>query len=546
MKVLALMLQLLLAGSAFAQHENHPAANTNKPATLFTGLSDTHHPVSTKIAAAQQYFDQGLALLFAFNHDEAARSFQHAAELDPNLAMAYWGVALVNGQNYNLGPLPDREKAAYEAIQKALPMIGNLPENERDYINALAKRYSPDPKADFQKLGVDYKNAMGELVKKYPDDLDAATLYAESIMNLRPWKLYTPDGKPAEGTEEIVAVLESVLKRNPNHIGANHYYIHAVEASRTPERALASAYRLKTLAPAAGHLVHMPAHIHMRIGDYENAAAANAQGADADRAYIKARGAEGLYPLMYYNHNLHFFAIARAFEGHFADAKKAADELVAFAKPMVKEMAMLDAFTPTDTLLLVRFHKWDDILKQAEPDKASMPYTNGIWHFAQGLANTGLGKLDKAESELSRLREIVKATPADASLGLNNTVNVLLVAENLLAGKLAMAKKDPKAAIEFFQKGIAAEDALNYTEPADWYIPVRESLGSALMVSKDYAEAEKVFRADLEKNPRNGRSLFGLLESLKAQKKTIAAQFVQKEFETSWKNADTKLQIADL
>jgi tetratricopeptide (TPR) repeat protein len=536
---------LLLASSAFAQHQNHPPSHDEKEAKLFTGLSDLQHPVSTKNAEAQKYFNQGLALLYAFNHDEAARSFQHAAELDANLAMAYWGIALANGANYNLGPLPDREKAAYEAIQKALALKSKAAENEQDYINALAKRYSPDPKADFQKLGVDYKNAMSELVKKYPDDLDLATLYAESCMNLRPWKLYTKDGKPEDGTEEIVATLESVLKRNPNHIGANHYYIHAVEASNTPERGLASAYRLKTLAPAAGHLVHMPAHIHMRIGDYENAAAANAQGAEADRAYIKARGPEGFYPLMYYNHNVHFFTIARAFEGNFADAKKGADEIVKFAMPMVKEMAMLDAFTPTDTLILVRFHKWDEILKQPEPDK-SIPYTHAIWQFAQGCAYTAKGKLSDAEGALNRLRAKIKDLPKDASLGLNNTADVLKVAENLLAGKIALAKKDNQSAFEYFRAGIIAEDALNYTEPADWYIPVRESLGSALMMNKDYAEAEKVFRADLAKNPRNGRSLFGLLESLKAQNKTIAAQFIQKELETAWKNADTKLRIEDL
>jgi tetratricopeptide (TPR) repeat protein len=545
MKKLALFFIFLLPITAFSQHQNHPTAASEKPATMFSGLSDLHHPVSTANAEAQKFFNQGLALLFAFNHDEATRSFKQAAKLDANLAMAYWGIALANGQNYNLGPLPDREKAAYEAIQKALPLAAKAPENERDYINALAKRYSPDPKADHQKLSVDYKNAMAELVKKYPDDLDAATLYAESCMNLRPWKLYTQDGKPVEGTEEIVAVLESVLKRNPNHIGANHYYIHAVEASQNPERGLASAYRLKTLAPAAGHLVHMPAHIHMRIGDYETAAAANAQGADADRAYIKVAGAQGFYPMMYYNHNVHFFAIARAFEGNYADAKKAADELVAFAMPMVKEMAMLDAFTPTNTLILVRFHKWDEVAKQPEPDK-SIRYTNLIWHFAQGMAYTATSRLDKAENELKTIREIIKNTPADASLGLNDTVNVMRIAENFLAGKLALAKKDNKTAVELFKKAIVAEDALNYTEPADWYIPVRESLGAALLMNKEFVEAEKVFREDLQKNPRSGRSLFGLLESLKAQNKTIAAQFVQREFETAWKNADTKLRIEDL
>ncbi len=545
MKKLTLILVLLLPIATFSQHQNHPSSPSEKTATLFTGLSDLHHPVSTKNVEAQKYFDQGLALLYAFNHDEAARSFKHAAELDPNLAMAYWGIALANGQNYNLGPLPDREKAAFEAIQKALPLVAKIPENERDYINALVKRYSPDPKADYQKLGVDYKNAMSELVKKYPDDLDATTLYAESMMNLRPWKLYTKDGKPEEGTDEIVAALESVMKRNPNHIGANHYYIHAVEASRNPERALASAYRLKTLAPAAGHLVHMPAHIHMRIGDYETAATANAQGAEADRAYIKARGTKGFYPMMYYNHNVHFLAIASAFEGRYAESIKAANELVAFAMPMVKEMAMLDAFTPTNTLILVRFHKWDEILKQPEPDK-SILYTNAIWHFAQGMANLATGKLDKGENELKTLSKLVKATPTDASLGLNNTVNVMRIAENFLAAKLALAKKDSRGAFEYFKKGIAAEDALNYAEPADWYIPIRESLGAALMLNKEFVEAEKIFRADLEKNPRNGRSLFGLLESLRAQNKTVAAQFVQREFETAWKNADIKLLIENL
>ncbi len=544
---LTLILILLLPITTSAQHQDHQhgKANTETP-MVFKGLSDLHHPVSTKNAEAQKFFDQGLALLYAFNHDEAARAFKHAAELDPNLAMAYWGIALVNGANYNLGPLPEREKAAFEAVQKALALVAKAPENERAYIEALAKRYSSDPKADYQKLGVDYKNAMREVVRRYPDDLDAATLYAESLMNLRPWKLYTTDGKPEEGTEEICAVLESVLKRNPNHIGANHYYIHAIEASRTPERALASAYRLKTLAPDAGHLVHMPAHIYQRIGDYENAAAANAQGADADRAYIKARGAEGFYPMMYFNHNVHFFAVACAFQGRSADAKKAADEIVAFATPLVKEMAMLDAFTPTAMLIRARFHDWDALMKTPEPDKATMPYTNGIWHFTQGLAQLAKGNTAKAEMELTTLGQIISALPAEASLGLNNTKDVLRVAENLLAGKLALAKKNKQAAYDYFKKGVVAEDALNYTEPADWYIPVRESLGAALIMNGEYSEAEKVFRADLEKNPRNGRSLFGLLESLKKQGKTIDAQFVQREFDSAWKAADFKLKIEEL
>src|SRR3972149_1064764 len=297
----SLFMFCIFSGLAFAQNagHNHPSTDA-KPAVLMSGLGEQHHPVSTKNPEAQRFFDQGLTLIFAFNHEEAVRSFKRAAELDPQLPMAYWGMALALGPNINLDVDPEREKAAYEAVQKALALSAKAPEQERAYIAALSKRYSIDPKADLKKLAVDYKNAMGELVKRYPDDLDAATLYAESMMDLRPWQLWNKNGTPVEGTEEIVTVLESVLKRNPNHIGANHYYIHSVEASPHPEIALPSAERLKTLVPAAGHLVHMPAHIYMRTGDYEAAVQANKAGAEADQAYIKSRGGEGIYPIMYH------------------------------------------------------------------------------------------------------------------------------------------------------------------------------------------------------------------------------------------------------
>src|SRR4051812_18594419 len=256
-----------------------------KPATLMTGLGSFHHAVSTTNAEAQKFFDQGFTLLYAFNHEAAVRSFKRAAELDPQMAMAHWGIALALGPNINLDVDPEREKAAYDAVQKALSLSAAAPANERAYINALSKRYSTDPQADLRKLAVDYKNAMGALVKQYPDDLDAATLYAESAMDLRPWQLWTHDGKPAEGTEEIIAILESVLRRNPNHIGAIHYYIHAVEASPNPERALAYVAKLPAQIPAAGHLVHMPAHIYMRTGDYQAAALSNKKAAQADETY---------------------------------------------------------------------------------------------------------------------------------------------------------------------------------------------------------------------------------------------------------------------
>jgi hypothetical protein len=516
-----------------------------KPATLMTGLGSFHHTVSTTNAEAQKFFDQGLTFVYAFNHEAAVRSFKRAAELDPQMAMAYWGIALALGPNINLDVDPEREKAAYDAVEKALALAGKAPENERAYINALAKRYSTDPKADLRKLAVDYKNAMGALAKQYPDDLDAATLYAESAMDLRPWQLWTNDGKPAEGTEEIIALLESVLRRNPNHIGAIHYYIHSVEASPNPERALFYVAKLPAQIPAAGHLVHMPAHIYMRTGDYEAAALSNKDAAQADENYFKQTGTGGMYPVMYYNHNLHFLAIAYGMEGRFNDALKAARQLEANVRPHVKEIPMLEGFMTTSTLMLVRFRRWDDILK-LPPVDASMPATGTVQHFARGLAYAATGKLDNAASELAAFSAAKKAAPADAMFGLNRAADILQIAENVLSAKIASAKHDNKTALELLKKAVELEDALAYDEPPAWFLPVRESLGGALMQNGDYAEAEKVFRAELGKNRRSGRALYGLMESLKAQKKTYEAALVQREFESAWKNADVKLNPGEM
>jgi hypothetical protein len=321
---------LLLSTPAFAQHAQH--ADETKPATLMDGYGELHHPVSTRNPEAQRFFEQGLKLVYAFNHEEAVRSFQRAAELDPDCAMAYWGVALALGPNINADVDPEREKLAYESIQKAVGLAAKMSEPERAYIEAMAKRYSNDPKADLKKLNLDYKNAMAELVKRYPDDLDAATFYAESLMLLRPWQYWSADGKPAEGTLELVAVLEAVLKRNPDHIGANHFYIHAVEASLHPEWALPSAQRLKVLTPAAGHLVHMPAHIDIRTGNYEAAARANVYAAEADREFFKTAGTQSMYAMMYYSHNLHFLTIANCMQGRFTDGRRAASQLEAHLK----------------------------------------------------------------------------------------------------------------------------------------------------------------------------------------------------------------------
>jgi tetratricopeptide (TPR) repeat protein len=543
--LLTLPFLLCLSAPIIAQHSSLKMDSTEKPPALMSGLGSIHHPVSTNNIEAQRWFNQGLALIFAFNHDEAVRSFKRAAELDPKLAMAHWGEALALGPNINLDVDPAREKAAYEAVQKALTLAGGASENERAYIAALAKRYSIDPKADLKQLNADYKHAMSELVKTYPDDLDAATLYAESAMDLRPWKLWTADGKPAPGTEEIVAVLESVLRRNPNHPGAIHYYIHTIEASPNPERALAYAPKLGELMPAAGHLVHMPAHIYQRTGDYESAAQSNRDAAAADRAYMEKNGAQGIYPLMYYSHNLHFLAIAQTMEGRLIESLNASKLLDANVGPALKEMPMFEGFMTVTPLIYVRFNRWEEIQKLRQPDPSLFGMT-AIVHFARGMAYASTADIARAEEQRQSFAKAVSKIPGDASFGLNPASKIVGVADTILAARIASAKGDNKTTLELLRKALELEDALAYDEPPIWFLPVREMLGGALIKSGDFAAAEQVFRADLERNKRNGRSLFGLMESLRAQKKDYAATLVQREFELAWKNADAKLTLKDL
>lgn len=544
-RLVSVLVVFCLCGLAAAQHEMHAKP---KPATLMQGLGDLHHPVSTSNPQAQQFFDQGLRLIYAFNHDEAAHSFQHAAELDPKLAMAYWGVAEAVGPNYNDPASDDRFKAAHEAIQKAVDLEANASPTEKAYIEAMAKRFPADPKADRRKAAEDYRDAMREVVKQYPDDLDAATLFAESGMNLHPWGLWHPDGTPEAGTDEIVSTLESVIRRDPNHLGAIHYYIHAVEASSSPERALAGANRLAALAPAAGHIVHMPAHVYIRTGDYESAVKTNQKAAAADEAYIKSSGAQGIYPMMYYSHNLHFIAMCSAMNGDYAEAKKAANMLAAHVGPAVKDMPPLEGFMTIPLAVEIRFHRWNDILAAKAPDPA-MKTTTVFYHFARGMALAGTGKIADAEAEYKFVSEAEKATPEDVIFAMpvnNKAKDILKIAENVLGGKIAVAKKDNATAVTMLQQAIAVQDSLKYGEPPDWFFPVRESLGAVLLSSGNAAEAEKVFREDLDRNPRNPRSLYGLREALKAQKRDYDAGFIQKRFDASWKGGANTLKLGDL
>lgn len=541
--MLGLAAALLFGVAAAQEHSTHKQP---KPATLVSGLGDLHHPVTTSNPEAQKFFDQGLRFIYAFNHDEAARSFRRAAELDPKVAMAYWGIAEAVGPNYNDPASDERFQQAHEAIQRAVDLSSNASPSEQAYIQAMALRF-PGDSTDRRKAAEAYHDAMREVAKKFPDDLDAATLFAESGMTLHPWGLWLLDGTPREGTEEIVATLESVIKRDPNHMGAVHYYIHAVEASRSPERALAGANRLAELAPNAGHLVHMPAHVYIRTGDYDQAAATNEKAAAVDRAYIQSTGAQGIYPAMYYSHNLHFIACVASMSGNYAEAKKAADTLTAHVGPMVKAMPPLEAFMTIPMAVNVRFQRWDDVLKTPQPD-IDMKVTTTYWHFARGMALAGTGKLTDAEAEHKALAAVRDATPPDAIFAMpfnNKTKDILAIATNVLGAKIAIAKKDNAAAVSMLQEAVAVQDKLNYGEPPDWFSPVRESLGAALLMNGSAADAEKVFREDLDRNPRNPRSLFGLQQALKAQKRDYDAGFVQKQFETSWKGK-TQLKVADL
>ncbi len=537
-------LVMLLAGVCAAQ-EQHAMGGPSQTASLLAGLGNQHHPISTKSTEAQRFFDQGLTLVYAFNHEEAVRSFLRAAELDPQSPMPLWGIALAVGPNYNLDINPEREKVAYRAIQEARKLAAHAPENERAYVEALAQRYAAEPNADFKKLAINYKNAMRELAKKYPDDPDAATLYAESMMDLRPWNLWTLDGKPAEDTEEVIAVLQSVLRRNPKHAGANHFLIHAVEASPHPELGIGSAKRLETLVPAAGHLLHMPSHIYLRIGDYAEATRSNVAAVKADRAYLSTAGMQGsMYGLMYYSHNLQFLALSAGMEGNFSEARKAADELAANVKAAVKQMPMAEALLAAPALVLARFQHWDDILNLPAPEP-SLPMSRALWHYARGIAFAAKGDPDKAQAERKQLAAAIPPK-AGGEAGHNSARGVLDIALEALDARIASARGDRKASILHWQRAVAIQDALPYNEPPDWYYPVRESLGAALARDGQYEEAERVFRADLDRNPRNPRSLFGLLKALEAQKKTADAEWVRQEFEEAWKAADVPLRIEDL
>jgi tetratricopeptide (TPR) repeat protein len=511
-------------------------------ASILSGLGDHHRAITTAVPDAQAYFDQGLRLIYGFNHDEAARSFARAAQLDPKCASCYWGLALVLGPNYNVPMLPDRFPAAWEAVQKAEANAAGATAVEQALIAALAKRYpgaEPKDPVAMQPFNQAYADAMAGVAKQFADDLDVQVLRAESLMDLNPWKLWTPDGKPAPGTADILAILEGVLKKAPRHPGANHYYIHATEASLHPEKALPSAERLAALMPGAGHVVHMPAHVFQRVGRYEEASQANRKAVEVDLGYMGRAPAWGYYG-MYLVHNYGFLAYSASMQGRSAESLEAA-RLSAknFPPAMLEMMPGMDFFVSEPLLAMVRFGTWDEILATPRPD-AKYPTLVSLWLHAHGLALVAGGKIDDAGKDLAELEQLGATIPAEASTSTNAIRDVVAVSAKVLAAAIAQKRGDADALTKWAD-AVAAEDKLSYSEPADWFYPVRHLQGAALIAAKKFKEAEAVYRADLARNPGNGWGLYGLAQALRGEKKAAQAAAVDKQLAAAWSRADIKL-----
>jgi len=516
-----------------------------KQAPLFDNLGTLDFQITTNSELAQKYFNQGVILAYGFNHEEAFRSFEEVARLDSNCAMAYWGMAYVLGPNINLPMDAGVVHTAYEAIQKAISLLDDETQKEKDFVMALSERYSAEAMEDRTPLDQAYSDAMRNLVSKYPDDLDAATMFAESIMDLNPWDYWLKDGTAQPWTPELLAVLESVIERNPNHHGANHLYIHAVEASKNPHKGLASADKLRFLAPGAGHLVHMPAHIYIRTGKYHEGSLANIRAVKSDEEYINQCNQQGFYPLSYYPHNYHFLWATATLEG---DSKTAIDAaLKTSQKPPDSLMSVcgyqtLQHFAAIPLYAFVTFGKWDDILKYEKP-KEDRPYILAIWHYARSMAFIAKSNLSEAEKEIAELESYRGNKTIDELLiwGFNSAGILVNIASEVARGELEAKKKNYSAAISHLKQAVEYEYSLIYDEPPTWFYPCRQNLGAVLIEAGKFAEAEKVYRENLAEIPENGWGLFGLHQALLKQGKNDEANKVEKKFNEAWKYADIAL-----
>ena len=531
---------LILSNTALGFSEEPSVTPAQPPSVgstvpLYTNLGSHHRGISTRISAAQQYFDQGLRFVYGFNHTEAIRSFMRAAELDPTCAMCYWGIALAYGPHVNAPMDSASGVAAYAAAQKALALKSHATAHERAYIEAVAQRYEAEPPVDRTRLDTAYSGAMKQVVHAYPDDLDAATLYAESLMDLRPWNYWQSDGTPYPGTTEIVRQLERVLSRNPNHPGACHYYIHAVEAVN-PKAAVPCAERLARLMPGEGHMVHMPAHIYIRVGRWNDAVQANQHAIHSDEAFIEGQHPVGVYPLAYYPHNIHFLAFASTMAGRSAQAIEASNTLTSKVNVnAARQVGMLQEMLPYHSLTLTTFGKWDEVLAEPLPP-SDIRFSYAMAHYARGVAHAAKGQWAEAQAALDTVTEI-DAETAEAADG----KTALMIAVRALSGEIATRRGDLDAGMNHFREAAKIEDRGLYFEPPKWYYPIRHSLGAALLKAGQNAEAEKVYREDLRRFPENGWSLFGLAQALRAQGKKTEAAAAESRFRRAWASTDVTL-----
>jgi tetratricopeptide (TPR) repeat protein len=537
----------LSAPPAVAQSHKHytetpqgaVAAPSGQLAPRLQNLGTHTFPVTTKSKQAQAFIDQGLNLAYGFNHAESGRAFREAARLDPACAMAYWGQALVLGPNINAPMEADAEPRALEAVRQAQALAKTATPRERAYIEALARRYTGNA-ADRAANDRAYANAMRELVRRFPDDLDAAALYAEAVMDLQPWGYWTPDGRPLEGIADVQALLEATMKRNQGHPGALHFYIHLMEPVK-PALAEPAADRLLPLMPAAGHMVHMPSHIYQRVGRYADAVRSNQLAVLADEDYISQCRAQGLYPMGYYPHNIHFLWWAATMDGQGALAMESARKVAAkIPDEVLTEMPMLAGFRVIPYYALVRFERWDDILQEPAPEPKS-PFMQGMWRYARGRALIAKGRLDEADRALAELREIVTDKALEQPMfSPNSMLAVLRIAPESLAGELAAARQDYARAIAHVDRAVRLEDGLVYTEPSEWVYPTRHQLGAILLAAGRADEAETVYWEDLKRYPENGWALGGLARALRAQKQDAEAALVEQRLKAAWVRSDVK------
>jgi len=515
------------------------------PALYFGPAGARHHPVTTTSPTAQRYFDQGLTLCYGFNHLEAIRSFEQAAKADPNCAMAYWGIAYANGPHINNPEMSEEaNQAAFAALQEAHERSGHATPLERSLIEALARRYREHRPADLMPLNVAYADAMREVWQSNPRDPDVGAIFAESLMNLRPWDLWTPDGQMQPGTAELIATLEAVLALAPEHPAANHFYIHAMEASPTPGKALDAANRLRDAVPWAGHLVHMPSHIDIRLGHYGDAVTANQKGIASDLEYIGQAGREGFYTI-YRAHNYHFLAYAAMFDGRRQVAMQAARDMTAeIPLAVVREFPdFLDAFVAVPYHVMVRFGLWEEILQEPEPP-ADLVATRAMWHYARTMALSSLGRVEAGAREFAAFETAAAAVPESRTLGNNTVLAVLEIGRRLAEGELDYRRGNHDRAFALLREAVALDESLRYDEPWGWMQPVRHALGALLLEQGRVAEAEQVYREDLARHPQNGWALTGLAESLERSGRDEEAARVRGEFQTAWARADIPLQVS--